>query len=94
MSKNPYENLKITKGAVAKPRTSLVNKTGSWRSEKPVVNQEECINCGVCVKFCPDMSIKEVEDGKIEVDLDYCKGCSICARECPVDAIKMEKEEK
>ncbi|KXA99528.1 pyruvate synthase [candidate division MSBL1 archaeon SCGC-AAA261G05] len=94
MVEDPYKNLKITKGAVAKPSTTLVNKTGSWRAFRPVIDHDKCIGCGTCEKFCPDMSVKEVEDGKFEIDLDYCKGCGICAVECPVDAIQMVKEEK
>ncbi|MFP4006160.1 MAG: 4Fe-4S binding protein [Candidatus Hadarchaeia archaeon] len=94
MVKDPYDNLKITKGAVAEPRTSLVNKTGSWRSFKPVIDHDTCIGCGNCEKFCPDMAAKEVEEDRYEFDLDYCKGCGICAKECPVDAIEMVKEEK
>ncbi len=94
MTGDPYKDMKITKGAVAKPGTTLVNKTGSWRSEKPIVDNKKCIGCGRCAKFCPDMAIKETEEGKFEVDLDYCKGCGICAEECPVKAITMEKEDK
>ncbi len=94
MTEDPYEDLKISKGAVVKPRTTLVNKTGSWRSEKPIIDHEKCIACGNCEKFCPDMAVKETEEGKFEIDLEYCKGCGICAEECPVKAIIMEEEEK
>ena len=91
---DPYENLKITKGVVVMPSTSLVNETGSWRSFRPVIDHDKCIACGMCETVCPDMSVKEVEEGKYEVDLRYCKGCGICSVECPVDAIEMEKEEE
>jgi len=94
MTEDPYNDLEISKGAVVEPRTTLVNKTGSWRSKRPVIDHEKCIGCGNCEKFCPDMAVKETEEGKFEVDLDFCKGCGICAEECPVDAIKMEKEKK
>lgn len=94
MTKNPYEDLKLTKGAVVRPGTTLVNKTGSWRAFRPKIDHETCIGCGTCEKFCPDMAVKEVEEDRFEVDLDYCKGCGICAEECPVDAIEMVKEEK
>ncbi len=94
MTKDPYEGLKISTGAVTDPKTTLVNKTGSWRSERPVIDHEKCVKCGKCETFCPDMAVKETDEGKVEVDLEYCKGCAICAEECPVNAIVMEKEEK
>lgn len=90
---DPYENLEMTVGAVVEPGTTLVNRTGGWRSERPVIDQETCIDCGICEKFCPDMSAKEV-DGEYVIDYDYCKGCGICWVECPVDAIEAVQEEK
>lgn len=94
MVKDPYKDLKVTLGAVVEPCTTLINKTGSWREFKPVIDHDKCIACGTCEKFCPDMAVKEVEEDRFEVDLDYCKGCEICAEECPVDAIEMVKEAK
>ncbi len=74
--------------------TTRYNKTGTWRNEKPVVDVDKCTGCGICWKFCPDMSITEDENGKAKVDYEFCKGCAICFVECPVDAIKMVEEEK
>lgn len=68
-------------------------ETGSWRSERPVVDAKLCIKCGVCWLFCPDSSVKQAEDGHFEADLVYCKGCGICAKECPVGCITMVSEE-
>jgi pyruvate ferredoxin oxidoreductase delta subunit len=68
-------------------------ETGSWRSERPVVDAKSCIKCGVCWLFCPDSSIVQAADGHFEADLVYCKGCGICAKECPVGCIKMVSEE-
>jgi pyruvate ferredoxin oxidoreductase delta subunit len=71
-------------------------KTGDWKTERPVWNQQKCIHCLSCWIACPDSAIK-VKDGKITgIDMEHCKGCGICARECPVkiSAIVMEKEKK
>ncbi len=65
--------------------------TGDWRTFKPVIDKNKCINCLMCWIYCPDSSII-VEDGKIkEIDYKHCKGCGICAQVCPKKCINMEK---
>lgn len=87
--------MKFNKAAIIKETGSTVkNKTGGWRSMRPVVDKAKCIGCGRCWADCPDNAISLGKDGKAVVDYNFCKGCSICARECPVKAIKMVKEEK
>ena len=85
--------MKITLGAVGKGGTSLNYKTGSWREQRPVLEQALCQQCGICQEVCPDDAVK-VTDERYEIDYDYCKGCGICAYECPADAIEMNPEEK
>lgn len=69
-------------------------KTGTWRTLRPIIDEEKCIRCYICWKFCPDMSIEVDEEGDLpKINLDYCKGCGICANECPKDAIEMVREE-
>jgi len=74
--------------------TTLVNPTGDWRTFKPVVNEEKCVKCYICWKYCPEPAIYIKPDGYVAIDYDYCKGCGICANECPTKAITMIKEEK
>ena len=76
---------------ITKPRTSLENKTGSWRTRRPVVDVEKCVNCLLCWIYCPDSAIMRLED-HIAINYDYCKGCGICAEECPRKAITMVEE--
>jgi pyruvate ferredoxin oxidoreductase delta subunit len=78
---------------VTEPGNSLQYKTGSWRSEKPVVEKKQCIQCGICWLFCPDMCIIRAVEGHFTANLNYCKGCGICAKECPVGCITMIEEE-
>lgn len=65
--------------------------TAAWRTERPVINKEKCINCGICLGYCPVNSIY-AEGKEILISYDYCKGCGICAYECPKQAIDMVPE--
>ena len=69
------------------------NKTGVWRNIRPVIDIENCIQCGICWKFCPDVAIT-IENEYPVIDYEYCKGCGLCAEECPSKCIAMVKEEK
>lgn len=81
-------------GCVVRGRgTSRVFKTGDWRSQRPVVDKEKCVTCGLCWIYCPDLAVILAENGDYEVNLDYCKGCGICAKQCPKQAITMVLEE-
>lgn len=71
----------------------LHNKTGTWRNIKPVIDLENCIQCGICWKFCPDVSILVQKEYPV-VDYEYCKGCGLCAEECPTKCIAMVEEER
>ncbi|MBW2981498.1 4Fe-4S binding protein [Candidatus Woesearchaeota archaeon] len=88
--------MKFNIGAViTEPGSSKKNKTGGWRTLKPVINKDKCIKCGKCWQSCPDNAIiMDKKDGKAKVDYDFCKGCGICATECPVKCIEMVKEKK
>ena len=89
----PKDDRDLPLTPIADCPSNFLNKTGSWRTIRPIVDTDKCIKCGICWKDCPDVAIFVEDEGAV-VDYDYCKGCGICAEECPVDAIVMEKEEK
>ena len=66
--------------------------TASLRTHRPVMDKSVCINCGICLGYCPVNSIKWSEEQGYYITYDYCKGCGICAVECPKKAISMVKE--
>ena len=39
---------------ITTPGSSKNNKTGSWRTFKPILDKEKCIDCDNCIIFCPD----------------------------------------
>ncbi len=67
------------------------NPTGSWRNQRPVVDQSRCTKCQLCQTYCPDSAIYVLEKGAT-VDYEFCKGCGICSKECPVKCISMQEE--
>ena len=79
-------------GEIYEGGTAAAVRTGEWRSNVPVWEQDKCKQCLLCAPFCPDASIP-VRDGKrLDFDFDHCKGCGICANACPFGAIRMEQE--
>lgn len=77
---------------VTEPGNASQYQTGDWRSQRPILDKERCIQCGLCYLFCPEPCVKQDEEKYFVADLFYCKGCGICARECPMGAIKMVEE--
>lgn len=89
MSEINWKNM--TLGAIVTEPGSTFDavETGSWRTDRPTINLEKCINCFFCWMYCPDAAIL-VTDHKVSgVDYEHCKGCGICATECPVKCIEM-----
>lgn len=79
---------------VHEPGNASEYQTGDWRSQRPVLDKEKCIKCGICAMYCPEPCITKDDEGYYVADLYYCKGCGICAHECPKDAIIIVKEER
>jgi len=55
---------------------------------KPTVDDEKCIGCGTCVKWCPKEAIT-LENGKANIDHELCYGCGECFVTCKPKAIKI-----
>lgn len=72
----------------------IAGNTGSWRLERPFIDFDVCVKCGLCATYCPADVIqiyKEKREG-VSILWDYCKGCGICANECPKQCITMIEE--
>ena len=47
---------------------SLKNKTGDWRTSRPVVDKSRCINCATCEAYCPEGCIlKKIKNQKLKI---------------------------
>lgn len=88
----------MEKQIATKPSSTIINKTGGWRTFIPKTDLNKCIGCGTCSKVCPESAVtmSQNQEGKMKPSTDYnfCKGCGICAAECPVKTITMELEKK
>ena len=91
MGMEKYEEFvrKARNTLVYPPGWSEENLTGSWRSKRPVKDDERCNGCEICWLYCPEGCITR---GTFAIDYRYCKGCGICAEECKKGAIAMERE--
>ena len=70
----------------------LIEENSGWRTFKPVIDYDRCIDCLQCFLVCPDGAIDKSEE-RIAVDYRFCKGCGICVKQCKVDGIQMVKED-
>lgn len=55
-----------------------------------VINQAECIRCGLCKEACAFDAVMETRE-RYHIDQEYCTKCKACYTACPVDAVKMRK---
>jgi len=51
----------------------------------PILDQNKCVSCGICVEKCPVDAIEIKE--KALINPKICVGCAACTVICPVDAI-------
>jgi 2-oxoacid:acceptor oxidoreductase delta subunit (pyruvate/2-ketoisovalerate family) len=89
MSLKTWQELPIG-GYILEAGSAKEYETGSWRTFKPIFNQEKCIHCLFCWVYCPDDAVNIKDSKMIGFDYLHCKGCGICAFECPDKAKAIE----
>ncbi|MDM7991830.1 MAG: 4Fe-4S binding protein [Candidatus Fermentibacter sp.] len=57
-----------------------------WVSLDPVVFENTCIGCGLCVDACPQNAMT-LTGGRAVINPDSCTSCGQCVLVCPVNAI-------
>ena len=58
-----------------------------------MIDQQLCINCGLCQDICPEDAIIE-KDGHLVVKDDDCIYCGACMHVCPSNAFLFERKFK
>jgi hypothetical protein len=56
---------------------------------KPIVNEEGCAACGVCLEVCPRGAIA-LEEGVSRINRDLCSGCGECMMACTTSSISYD----
>jgi len=52
------------------------------------LNQDSCVNCGICMKRC-QMDALKLDNGEIILDKDRCIGCGLCVTTCPTHSLSL-----
>jgi pyruvate ferredoxin oxidoreductase delta subunit len=81
-------------GIIPQAGNAVEYDTGTWRLQRPVRRDEDCIDCLFCWMYCPDCAVP-VKDKSVKglgFDLEHCKGCGICAEVCPKQCIEIHPE--
>lgn len=76
----------------ALPNIVMHNELPRKITVKAKINEDKCINCGLCYLACRDgghLAINRLSDRKYVVDQDKCKGCNLCPQVCPVYCIDL-----
>jgi pyruvate ferredoxin oxidoreductase gamma subunit len=89
----PFDSAQRSAPTIHAAATSVMVRTGLWRSFLPVIDYDRCSRCWwVCSTFCPDGAINVLEDGRPQIDYEHCKGCMVCVAQCPPHAISAVPE--
>lgn len=79
-------NLHILNKMVVEPK-----KMEFIGSEKAFIDNNKCINCGLCKEYCRFNAIDKTKTG-YKIKTYACEGCGVCNYICPNDAIIMKDD--
>jgi len=87
--KDVPESVISAKAAAARAAILMANKKMRTEALTSVVDEEQCIGCGLCEEICV-YGAHYLEEGKSHTIAALCRGCGACAAECPRRAISMQ----
>jgi heterodisulfide reductase subunit A len=87
--KDVPESIVSARAAAARAGTLMANKQMTTEALTSIVDEEQCIGCGLCEEICV-YGAHYVEEGTSHTIAALCRGCGACAAECPRRAISMQ----
>lgn len=101
---NVYVVTDMCQGCLAHPCREICRKQAiTFRQKRAVIDQEKCIQCGMCERTCPYNAIHHYvrpcadacgmnaigsdSHGRAEIDQERCVSCGQCLINCPFGAI-------
>ena len=55
--------------------------------EMPVIEQEKCNGCGLCISVCSCKALVLVDNVIAVIETEECHWCTLCEMVCPTGAI-------
>ena len=77
---------------IVSTRSMSENRTGTWRTLRPVIDASKCTGCLICWKYCHEACVTLTQKVPV-IDMNSCKGCGICVEECPAHCVDFPAEE-
>jgi MinD superfamily P-loop ATPase len=76
-------------------QTLMKHRKASRGRFTAAIRSEDCICCGVCLRYCSLDAIKVNRTPRgsesFTIDTVACDGCGLCVRSCPVEAIDFQE---
>lgn len=92
------KNFDVQRSAEFRGALNKIRFLEPFLEKKPIVKEEKCVGCGICVKACPvDGKAIHIQckgdDGqkKAVYEYDKCIKCYCCQEMCPEEAITVKK---
>lgn len=79
-------------GAIKNIGMGLSSRKGKLKQHSlmsPEISKDKCTGCWVCIKWCPEDTIKKVE-GYAVIDKSGCIGCGECLAVCRFGAVRFD----
>lgn len=58
-------------------------------ASKPTISKEDCVACGMCIRYCSQNAIHFDANHRAEINYDLCIGCGQCVAVCRYGAARV-----